>query len=123
MDSHRLLPGAQDYKVAGITSFAKPGAKYYLGFPCFHLAGCALSLASIFYEAVCVFGSPDTPPNARVVCDIMDNVHVNTLCLPPSIVEDLLKEYRDEFVKHAKNLECILYGGGKCASFLLPDHS
>ncbi|KAI9742808.1 MAG: hypothetical protein M1818_003537 [Claussenomyces sp. TS43310] len=111
IDTQRFYPAVNGQRVAGVMGYGKPGYKFYLSFPMFHLAGFAISLVSIFYGSIIVLGPTDVPPNGRVVSDVMRHTDVQALIAPPSIFEDVVKEYREEFVEYAKKLERILFGG------------
>ncbi|TVY13347.1 Non-canonical non-ribosomal peptide synthetase FUB8 [Lachnellula arida] len=111
-DAARMIPEVPGHPLTGPSSWGGPGFKYYMGFPLFHLAGFACGLAALFFEGIIVLGPPSSPPNGRIVSDILSQVDLDVLCAPPSLLGDLVKEYPNEFLAQAKKLDLIMYGGG-----------
>ncbi|TVY28697.1 Non-canonical non-ribosomal peptide synthetase [Lachnellula hyalina] len=112
LDAAHIIPAVPGHPLAGPSSWGAPGFRYYMGFPLFHLAGFACTLAALFFEGIIVLGPPSSPPNGRLVSDMLSQVDLDVLCAPPSLLEDLVKEYPDEFLAQAKKIDLFMYAGG-----------
>ena len=112
LDASHIIPAVPGHPLAGPSSWGAPGFRYYMGFPLFHLAGFACTLAALFFEGIIVLGPPSSPPNGRLVSDMLSQVDLDVLCAPPSLLEDLVKEYPDEFLAQAKKIDLFMYAGG-----------
>lgn len=70
-------------------------------------------MRSLLYEGVVVLGPSQAVQNSKLVTDIMVNIPCKAIALPPSLLEDIIKESRDEFEKSSSELLHVLYGGGQ----------
>jgi hypothetical protein len=43
----------------------------------------------------------------------MKAIRIKVLALPPSLLEETIKEYQDEFKLNSQKLEFVFYDGGK----------
>ncbi|TVY44409.1 Non-canonical non-ribosomal peptide synthetase [Lachnellula subtilissima] len=111
-DAAHMIPTVPGHPLAGPSSWGGPGFRYYMGLPLFHLAGFVCTLAAFFFEGIIVLGPPSSPPNGGLVSDMLSQVDLDVLCAPPSLLEDLVKEYASEFLAQAKKIDLFMYAGG-----------
>ncbi|KAL8728735.1 MAG: hypothetical protein Q9166_005222 [cf. Caloplaca sp. 2 TL-2023] len=113
MDNDRNLPRVEGRKKLDFTIWDFPnGGKYYTAFPPFHLAGVvATAIVPIFSEAAApVLGLATRPATGAMVKAIMDHHRLNSLFVPPSIIEQLLQEPNG--LNRLKDLGWLAYTGG-----------
>lgn len=109
-DASRRIPGADGRRDGNISIV--DGAVYFLGFPAFHLMGVVYGLCSLFYRCVPVLPPPRLPPDGKVITDIMGKVELTQLICPPTLLDDLVKNYRQEFIRRSRLLTYIHNAGG-----------
>ena len=110
LDSARKVPGA----------FGRPRANLSLldntvnivGMPPFHAGGACSVLCQLFYNAVFVLHAPNGPPTGKSIVDIMGQLEVNALVYPPSLYDDLVKNFRQEFIDRSRSLTYVFNAGG-----------
>lgn len=77
------------------------------------ILGLYWSLSSILYGGTLVLGPAQAVPSGHLVNTIMEEISIKTLVAPPSILEDVVKGYGNDFETNAKTLQHVFYGGGK----------
>ncbi|KAI1073845.1 hypothetical protein F5B20DRAFT_478457 [Whalleya microplaca] len=106
LDQFTLLPSL-GYKPTHPTMCA--GTRIYLGFPLFHTGGMGMLLpASIYINFTVVLGS--YPPSADIVNSIHVHGNVESSCVAPMILVDLVKD--PEYLENLGRLKFITFGGG-----------
>lgn len=76
------------------------------------------SLFPIFYgRGTVVLSPPQAVQSSKIVTDVMTAIPFTSIVLPPSLLEDTVKEYNEDFTKNSSKLRLIGFGGGK-AHFL-----
>ncbi|KAI9747250.1 MAG: hypothetical protein M4579_007498, partial [Chaenotheca gracillima] len=84
------------------------------GFPLFHVAGLNWTLV---FSVYCGIVSVMAPSNRPLTADLADEMHqlqhVHSTCLPPSVIEDLVK--MPEYLRRLTDLNSIAYGGAPLA--------
>ena len=59
-----------------------------------------------------VLPATDTPAHAGHIVDIMRYIQLRAIALPPAIWDDVVKEYKEDFVERRSGLTMIYSGGG-----------
>jgi acyl-coenzyme A synthetase/AMP-(fatty) acid ligase len=114
-DSSRLFPRVNGQRTTdGSILQQEEGSQFYLGFPFFHLGAMGMYFLPIWYNVVLVLGSIDVPASGKVFVDVLKEVKLQGWATPPSLAEDVVKEYQEEFLKYAKDLRVMFFGGGMC---------
>jgi len=78
--------------------------------------GLLWSITRILYGGILVLSAPQAAQSSHMVNNVMKAISFKAICLPPSLLEDVVKAYGSEFKVNAKNLKFIFYGGGMIAS-------
>ncbi|CZR51448.1 related to NRPS-like enzyme [Phialocephala subalpina] len=115
-DAIRTLPIVNGKKLHNVSTLELGHTDYfYMAFPLFHLFGLSFSMRSLLYDGVIVLGPSQTAQDTKIATDIMANVPCKAIALPPSLLEDMVKEFRADFEKNTSELLHVLYGGGPLA--------
>jgi hypothetical protein len=117
-DLETFIPDHNGRKTAGQNLYADYGIHYLQASPFFHLSGVHSGLVPLLAGPTLVIPPSDAPANASVVLEILGQIDIQTIGLPPSIYEEISSAYRDEFLKVTKHLKFIVFGGGKTPSLL-----
>lgn len=84
--------------------------RVFIGLPPFHAAELFMMLGmTTYFDVIPVLG-PLATLNAEMANDLHVHGDVKVTCIPPSIIEDLLRTptYHDKL----NTLDCVMYGGG-----------
>jgi hypothetical protein len=112
-DLESFIPDYDGRKTAGQNLYADYGIHYLMASPFFHLSGLHSGLVPLLAGPTMVIPPSNAPANASVILEILGQIDIQTVGLPPSIYEEISSTYRDEFLKVTKHLKFIIYGGGK----------
>ena len=84
--------------------------RVFVGLPPFHAAGLFMMLGMTTYFNVIPVLGPLATLNAEMAHALHVHGNAKVTCIPPSIIEDLLRTptYHDKL----KTLDCVMYGGG-----------
>ncbi|KAL8791204.1 MAG: hypothetical protein Q9213_000161 [Squamulea squamosa] len=111
LDRSTPTPPGRRAQNAALFAFAGGGGNAYSCFPPYHLAGVqAFTILPIFYGSTAVFGPADIPANARLVTEIMRQVKLKAIYVPPAILESWVR--LPGSLEQAATLDFVLYGGG-----------
>lgn len=111
-DAHRFLPGKDGRPACGLHLYGG-ASHFFTAFPFFHLAGLAGSMAPIWYDCTVVLPPAGLPATGKLVVDVMAAVGLETMFCPPSIIEDMVRDHLDEFIKSSGSLKAVVFGGGR----------
>lgn len=111
-DRHRYIPEFEGRFPCGLYMYGDRGVAFLMPFPFYHLAGFSMGLAPLFYESEIVLPPLNVPPNGKVIIDIMRSLELTVMSCPPSIYEDLIGEYQEDFLACSRKLKMIVFGGG-----------
>lgn len=114
-DLHRFIPTYEGRVAVGAHCWGDRGDNYFMVFPCYHLTGLTMGLASLWYESTLVLPPTGVPANGKIIIEIMRSTELSELSCPPSILEDLVSEYADEFLRYSRNLKVVIFIGGPLA--------
>ncbi|CZR57114.1 related to NRPS-like enzyme [Phialocephala subalpina] len=115
-DAVRTLPAENGKRPHNVSALELGHSDYfYMAFPLFHLVGLSFSMRSLLYDGVVVLGPSQAVQNSKIVNDIMAVMPCKAIALPPSLLEDMVKEYREEFEQNSGELLHVFYGGGPLA--------
>lgn len=117
-DLDRMVPDIQGRSCGGLNIYGDSNTAFLVASPMFHLSGLASSLAPLWAGSTMILPPADIPPSASIVLDMMRDVDVHTVGLPPSIWEDLVSECAEDFLKVSKHLKYVIYGGGRYPAIL-----
>ena len=110
IDAGRKLPGAGGRPDANISLL--DGTTWYLGFPGFHAMGLCFGICSLFFESVAVLGAPEMPANGKMIVDIMAQLELGHIIGAPTLLDDMVKNHRQEFTQHSRPLKAVHNAGG-----------
>ena len=113
VDASRTLPGAYGRPDGNISLL--DGSVHFFAFPAFHLAGFCYGTCSLFYRSVQILPPPEMPPNGKTAIDIMGEHELTQLICPPTLFDDLVKNYRQELVDRGRSLTHVHNAGGPLA--------
>ena len=78
----------------------------------FHVAALAYSIPPFLYDTVAVLAPSHAPPNGKTVVEVMKQLKLRVIPLPPFLWDDVVKNYQQEFLDNASDVEYVCYGGG-----------
>lgn len=111
IDAGRLLPPV-DGRAAVCYANNMDGGIVFVGFPPFHAAGLNIRLGPFTYDSVGVIGPPDVPANGDLTFEIMRHLAADSLSVPPTVIEELVKTHSQELLK-LSSLRNVCWAGGK----------
>ncbi|KAL9596318.1 MAG: hypothetical protein Q9219_005872 [cf. Caloplaca sp. 3 TL-2023] len=104
------VPGRRNHDLT-VWDFSAADARLYEPFPPFHLAGFFNKVTVPLYtHTIPVFGPPSRPPSGTLVAEILQQIKVRGLLLPPVIAEQLLQQPNG--LKCFEDLDVFCYAGG-----------
>ncbi|KAL9595942.1 MAG: hypothetical protein Q9219_006133 [cf. Caloplaca sp. 3 TL-2023] len=111
-DLDRTVPVPSGRRAQNAALFDFPGGgKAYSCFPPYHLAGIqAFTILPIFYGVTAVFGPSSVPATGNHIMEIMHQVKLNAIYVPPAILEAWVR--LPDALEQAAKLDFVLYGGG-----------
>lgn len=89
-----------------------PGAVYYHSFPMFHVAGLAYNVAPFLYDTLAVLAHGHGPPNGQTVIEVMKQLMMRIIPMPPFLWDDIVTDYPEGFLEKTRDLEYVVYGRG-----------
>jgi thioester reductase-like protein len=81
------------------------------------MGGLGLSHQPFWFDCVMVLGPTEVPANGKIIIDMLKYNKLVALVIPPSLLEDIVKEYHHEFEKYCVETKVIIFGGGPLANF------
>ena len=107
------IPGRKNQDMT-VFDFGGKGGKFYTMFPQFHVAGFySTTVVPIYTHASLVYGPPLKPPSGSLVRDILQEMPIQGIYVPPTIIEYLLGEPGGS--DHLSRLEFVVFAGGPLA--------
>lgn len=74
--------------------------------------GLAYSLYPLLYTGVVVLGPSQVIQNSGIASAIIRKISFKALVMPPSLLEDIVKDYGEDFKRNVSTVKLISYGGG-----------
>lgn len=115
LDYQPRLPPFKGAEYSGTNTWApKNGVRghVYSTFPPFHLAGLIVWTGCLFFDAMLVLGPQDAPVTAKLALDMIKTTRPQHLAFPPSVTNDLVNLYRDDYSECLPTIDTLFTGGG-----------
>lgn len=112
-DGFHNYPEWQGYTIA-LRTWAERCTRMMCPMPLFHMAGliCTVSLA-FYWDTPVVLGVAERPLTAELVIDSLNHADVQSMLLPPALIEDLSQS--EEGIAALAKLKILAFGGGNLA--------
>lgn len=112
-DAFHEFPEWEGHTIA-LKTWAEGCTRMMCPMPLFHMAGliCSVSLA-FYWDTPVVLGISDRPLTAELVVDCLNHVDIESLLLPPAVVEDMSQA--EEGIAALAKLKILAFGGGNLA--------
>lgn len=112
-DAFHNIPQWEGHTIA-MRTWAESCTRLLCPMPLFHMAGliCNISLA-FYWDTPVALGISDRPLTAELVMETLDHVDVQSVLLPPALVEDMSQT--QEGIAALAKLNIVAFGGGNLA--------
>ncbi|KAI1406984.1 hypothetical protein F5Y13DRAFT_207076 [Hypoxylon sp. FL1857] len=109
-DAYHDMPNWQGY-THWVCAWAEKSKRHFVPMPLFHAAALYLFVFhALYWDTPIAFPIIDRPLSSDLVIECLDNLDVELVVLPPSILEDMSQS--EEGITALKKLNMVSFGGG-----------